>query len=126
MESGGVQIRVRDMLFVLQKRWKMILSLTLVGLAFGVVLFAMTYVQDSIRSYEVSGSFAISTRNHSDGVYINGSQVADNNDFHLAEDMVDAVVYVLRSNLVLEQVIQQQGLLGTTVDELKSNLTVSQ
>ena len=89
MESGGVQIRVRDMLFVLQKRWKMILSLTLVGLVFGVVLFAMTYVQDSIRSYEVSGSFAISTRNHSDGVYINGSQVADNNDFHLAEDMVD-------------------------------------
>lgn len=126
MESGGVQIRVRDMLFVLQKRWKMILSLTLVGLAFGVVLFAMTYVRDSIRSYEVSGSFAISTQNHSDGVYINGSQIASNNDFHLAEDMVDAVVYVLRSNLVLEQVIQQQGLLGTTVDELKSNLTVSQ
>lgn len=105
---------------------KSTIPVTLVGLAFGVVLFAMTYVQDSIRSYEVSGSFAISTRNHSDGVYINGSQVADNNDFHLAEDMVDAVVYVLRSNLVLEQVIQQQGLLGTTVDELKSNLTVSQ
>ena len=126
MESGGVQIRVRDMLFVLQKRWKMILSLTMVGLAFGVVLFAMTYVQDSIRSYEVSGSFAISTQNHSDGVYINGSQVANNNDFHLAEDMVDAVVYVLRSNLVLEQVIQQQGLLGTTVSELKSNLSISQ
>lgn len=126
MESGGVQIRVRDMLFVLQKRWKMILSLTLVGLVFGVLLFAMTYVQDSIRSYEASGSFAISTQNHSDGVYINGSQVANNNDFHLAEDMVDAVSYVLRSNRVLEQVIQQQGLLGTTVDELRSNLSITQ
>ena len=126
MENGGVQIRVRDMLFVLKKRWKMILSLTLVGFVFGVVLFAMTYVQDSIRSYEVSGSFAISTQNHSEGVYINGSQIANNNDFHLAEDMVDAVVYVLRSNMVLEQVIQQQGLLGTTVDDLRANLSVSQ
>ncbi len=126
MEGGGVQIRVRDMVFVLKKRWKMILSLTLVGLVFGIVLFAMTYVQDSIRSYEVSGSFAISTQNHSDGVYINGSQVANNNDFHLAEDMVDAVAYVLRSNRVLEQVIQQQGLLGTTVDELRSNLSITQ
>ena len=126
MEGGGVQIRVRDMLFVLQKRWKMILSLTLVGLVFGVLLFAMSYVQDSIRSYEASGSFAISTQNHSDGVYINGSQVANNNDFHLAEDMVDAVSYVLRSNRVLEQVIQQRGLLGTTVDELRSNLSITQ
>lgn len=126
MESGGVQIRVSDMLFALQKRWKMILSLTVVGFVFGVVLFAMTYVQDSIRSYEVSGSFAISTQNHSEGVYTNGSQVANNNDFHLAEDMVDSVVYVLRSNSVLSQVIAQQGLLGTTVDELRSNLSINQ
>lgn len=126
MGSGGVQIRVSDMLFALQKRWKMILSLTLVGLVFGVVLFAMTYVKDSIRSFEVSGSVSISTQNHSDGVYINGSQIANNNDFHLAEDMVDSVVYVLRSNTVLKEVIERQGLLGTTVDDLRNELTLSQ
>ena len=39
---------------------------------------------------------------------------------------MDAVTYVLRSNRVLEQVIQQQGLLGTTVDELRSNLSIMQ
>jgi len=40
--------------------------------------------------------------------------------------MVDSVVYVLRSNSVLSQVIAQQGLLGTTVDELRSNLSINQ
>ncbi len=126
MNSGGVQIRVSDMLFILNKRWKMILSLTMLGLVFGVVIFTMTYVQDSVRSYEVSGSLAISTQNHSDGVYINGSQVANNNDFHLAEDMADAVTYVLRSDVVLNQVITDQGLLGTTVEDLRAGLTVNQ
>ena len=125
MPSGGVQIRVSDMIFALKKRWKLILSLTLIGLVFGILLFTMTYVQDSYRSYEVSGSFAISTQTPT-GVYINGSQIANNNDYHLAEDMVDAVVYVLRSNAVLTDVINQQGLLGTTVDELRSNLTLNQ
>lgn len=125
MPSGGVQIRVSDMIFALKKRWKLILALTLIGLVFGVLLFTMTYVQDSYRSYEVSGSFAISTQTPT-GVYINGSQIANNNDYHLAEDMVDAVVYVLRSNAVLSEVINQQGLLGTTVDELRSNLTLNQ
>ncbi len=126
MNSGGVQIRVSDMLFALKKRWKMIFSLTVLGLLFGIVIFAMTYVQDSVRSYEVSGSMAISTQNHSEGVYINGSQVANNNDYHLAEDMVDAVIYVLRSDVVLNQVITNQGLLGTTVEELRSGLTITQ
>lgn len=104
----------------------MIFSLTVLGLLFGIVIFAMTYVQDSVRSYEVSGSMAISTQNHSEGVYINGSQVANNNDYHLAEDMVDAVIYVLRSDVVLNQVITNQGLLGTTVEELRSGLTITQ
>lgn len=126
MNSGGVQIRVSDMLFVLKKRWKMIFSLTVLGLIFGILIFTMTYVQDSVRSYEVSGSLAISTQNHSEGVYINGSQVANNNDYHLAEDMVDAVIYVLRSDVVLNQVITNQGLLGTTVEELRSGLSVTQ
>lgn len=127
MQSGSIQIRVSDLLFALNKRWKLILALTIVGGVFGMMLFALTYVQDSYRSYEVSGSFAISTQKDADdGVYINGSQIANNNDYHLAEDMADAVIYVVRSNAVLNNVIQQQNLLGSTVDELRSNLTLNQ
>lgn len=125
MRNGGIQIRVSDMLFILKKRWKTIAGLTLLGLVFGFVLSGMTYVQTSFQTYEVTGSFAITTRN-TEGRYINGSLAATNNDYHLAEDMVDAVRYIILSDKVLGQVITDQELLGVTVGQLRQNLTVEQ
>ena len=100
MRNGGIQIRVSDMLFILRKRWKTIAGLTLLGLLFGLALSGMTYVQTSFQTFEITGSFAITTQNE-EGRYINGSLAATNNDFHLAEDMVDAVRYVILSEKVL-------------------------
>ena len=125
MQSSSVQIRVSDMIFVLKKRWKMLLSLTMTGLVFGLLLLAVTYIQNSQQSYVAGGSFAISTRN-AEGVYVNGAQIANNNDFHLAEDMADAVRYVVSSDHVLNQVIADQGLLGVTPEELRTKLTLTQ
>ncbi|MBR1584273.1 MAG: AAA family ATPase [Clostridia bacterium] len=125
MRNSGIQIRVSDLLFALQKRWKVIVALTFVGLMFGLILSAMTYVQSSFQSYEVSGSFAITTKNAS-GLYINNSSGANNNDFHLAEDMMDAVRYVIRSDRVMNSVINDQRLLGITVDQLRGSLALSQ
>lgn len=113
------------MLFILQKRWKTIAGLTLLGLLFGFVLSGMTYVQTALHTYEVNGSFAVTTQN-SQGKYINGSTSANNNDYHLAEDMVDAVRYIMLSDQVMNRVIQSQELLGVTVDQLRSSLTIEQ
>lgn len=124
MKNGGIQIRVSDMLFILRKRWKTIAGLTLLGLLFGLVLSGMTYMQTSLQTFEITGSFAITTRNE-EGRYINGSLAATNNDFHLAEDMVDAVRYVILSDKVLDEVITDQALLGVTVSQLRSSLTLS-
>lgn len=63
MRNGGIQIRVSDMLFILKKRWKTIVGLTLLGLVFGFVLSGMTYVQTSFQTFEITGSFAATTRN---------------------------------------------------------------
>ena len=104
MRNGGIQIRVSDMLFILQKRWKTIAGLTLLGLLFGFVLSGMTYVQTALHTYEVNGSFAVTTQN-TQGKYINGSTSANNNDYHLAEDMVDAVRYIMLSDQVMNRVI---------------------
>ena len=41
MRSGGIQLRVSDLLFALQKKWKLIISLSLLGLVFGLLLTAM-------------------------------------------------------------------------------------
>ena len=125
MRNGGIQIRVSDMLFILKKRWKTIAGLTLLGLVFGFLLSGMTYVQTSFQTFEVTGSFAIGTQNEQ-GRFLGGNTAATNNDYHLAEDMADAVRYILLSDKVLAQVIDDQALLGVTVAQLRSNLTITQ
>ena len=125
MQGDSIQIRVSDMIFVLKKRWKMVLSLTMVGLIFGMLLLAVAYIQNSRQSYAANGSFAISTKN-GEGVYTNGAQIANNNDFHLAEDMADAVSYVVFSDHVLREVISERRLLGVTPEDLRSKLTIHQ
>ena len=124
MRNGGIQIRVSDMLFILRKRWKTIVGLTLLGLVFGFVLSGMTYVQTSFQTYEITGSFAITTQNEQ-GRYINGTTAANNNDYHLAEDMAEAVRYLILSDKVLQEVIEDQELLGVTKEQLRANLTIT-
>ena len=117
MRNGGIQIRVSDVLFILKKRWKTIAALTLLGLMFGFLLSGMTYVQNSLQTYEFTGSWAITTRN-SENRYINGSLAATNNDYHLAEDMVDAVRYIILSDKVMSDVIAEAQLSGVTLESL--------
>ena len=124
-QNGVIRVRVSDLLFALQKRWMIIVSLSLVGLTFGLILSAMTVVQSSYQSYNINGSFAVSSKNI-DGQYVGGYNAPNVNDFHLAEDMVDAVRYVLRSERVLNDVINENELLGYTVAQIRNAITVTQ
>lgn len=125
MRNNGIQLRIGDMLFAIQKRWKLIVALTFVGLVFGLLLSGMTYVQGSLQNYEVKGSVAISTRPRS-GFFINGTAQPTQNDYNLSEDMADAVIYIMRSDHVLSAVINELELLGVTETQIRSGLTVKQ
>ncbi len=124
-QSSGIRVRVSDLLFALQKRWMVIVALSLVGLTFGLILSAMTVIQSSYQTFNVSGSFAVTSKNVN-GKYVGGYDVPNINDFHLAEDMVDAVRYVIRSDHVLGEVINRNELLGYTIPQLRNAITVTQ
>lgn len=123
--NSGIQIRISDLVFVLQKRWKMIVAGTFVGLVLGLLLVAMTFVQSSMQNYQIAGSFTITTQSEN-GLFVNGFTNAGNNDFHLAEDMADAVIYVVSSHRVISEVINDLELLTTSVTQLQRDLTVKQ
>ncbi len=123
--NNGIQIRISDLIFALQKRWKMILAGTFVGLVFGLMLSAMTFMQSTLTSYQIAGSFVITTQSPN-GLFVNGFTNAGNNDLMLAEDMAEAVLYVVRSHRVISEVITDHQLLGTTVAQMSSALTVTQ
>lgn len=124
-QSSGIRVRVSDLLFALQKRWMVIVALSLVGLTFGLILSAMTVIQSSYQTFNISGSFAVTSKNVN-GKYVGGYDVPNINDFHLAEDMVDAVRYVIRSDHVLGEVINRNELLGYTIPQLRNAITVTQ
>ena len=124
-QNGVIRVRVSDLLFALQKRWMVIVALSLVGLTFGLILSAMTVVQSSYQSFNINGSFAITSKNMN-GQYVGGYNAPNVNDFHLAEDMVDAVRYVLRSERVLNEVVNENELLGYTTAQIRNAITVTQ
>ena len=124
MRSSGIQLRIGDFLFSIQKRWKLIVALTLVGLMFGLLLSGVTYVQSGLQSFEVSGAFVISTVTNE--TYLGGYPNPSYNDFMMPPDMVDAVNYIVQSDHVLNEVINRQNLLGMSAALLRRNLTLTQ
>lgn len=113
------------MLFAIQKRWKLIMTLTFVGLVMGLLLTAVSYVQSSMQNHEITGSFAIITKPEA-GTYLNGASAPGQLDFTLGEDMVDAVTYLMKSDRVLDRVINEQQLLGVGIEDLRENLSIRQ
>ena len=125
MQTNGIQLRIGDMLFAIQKRWKLIMTLTFVGLVMGLLLSAVSYVQSSMQNHEITGSFAIITKPEA-GTYLNGADAPGQLDFTLGETMVDAVTYLMKSDRVLDQVINEQQLLGVGIKDLRENLSIRQ
>lgn len=125
MRNTGIQLRVGDLLYALQKRWLLIVGLTFLGLVFGLLLSGLTYVQESVQLYNVTGSVAITTKTGQD-TYLGGMKEPASADYHLAEEMTSAVVYVMRSERVIDALINERALLGVTISDVRSSLSISQ
>lgn len=120
---NGVQIRVGDLIYAVVKRWKMLLFLTLVGCGFGLAWSGISFIQGNFTSYKVSCSVALTSQSAT-GAFTANSTYLTNNDFHLAEDMVDAAIYVMKSDRVLNTAIGTTGLASVEANNISNNLTI--
>lgn len=120
---NDVQLRVGDMLYAALKRWKMIVAMSIIGCVCGFVLSGISYVQGSYTSYEVSCSVALTSQSAT-GAFTGNSNYLNPNDFYLAQDLVDAAMYVMKSKRVLQGAIDRAGLVSVSVKEVSNNLTV--
>lgn len=121
---NNVQLRVGDLLYAAFKRWKMILALGLLGFICGFALSGVSYLQGNYTSYEISCSIAITSQSLT-GAFTNNSSYLSTNDFHLAEDMVDAASFVMKSNRVLQAALDSTGLVSVSTKDVYQNLEVS-
>ena len=120
---NGIQIRVEDLLYAVIKRWKMVLILMLMGCGFGVILSGISYVQGTYTNYKITCSVAVTSQT-AGGSFIGNSGSFNQNDFYLAQDMVDAVDYLVKSDRVLDAAIQDAGLVSVGPKDVTRNLSL--
>ena len=121
---NDVQIRVGDLLYAVLKRWKMILALGLMGFACGFALSGISYLQGNYTSYAINCSIAITSQSGT-GAFTNNSSYLSSSDFYLAQDLVDASTFVMKSDRVLQAAIDGAGLVSVTPKDVSRNLDVS-
>lgn len=117
----GIQIRIGDLLYAVVKRWKLVLALTAMGLGFGVALYGIAFVQGKNMNYEITCSIAVTSQSAT-GAFTGNSAYLNPNDFYLAQDMVDATDYVIKSDKVLGTAIANAGLQNVTTKDVSKNL----
>lgn len=122
--NDGIQIRIGDLLYAVAKRWKWVLALSFVGLGLGIALNGLTYIRGKHMNYEITCSAAVTSQSAA-GTFTGNSEYFNPNDFYLAQDMVDAAEYVLRSDRLLTDAASRAGLLNADPKTIRDLLEIS-
>lgn len=126
VEDSRKQLRIEDILFAVRKRLLLIVICTAVGLVMGVVLGFVSYLKGEMsKQYRITTSIAVTSQN-ANGLFTSSSQNPTSADVHLAEDMVDAVIYVIRSDRTLNAAVDKLNLIGISTKDIYNNLKVNQ
>lgn len=120
------EFRISDILYGIIKHRILIVSLTIVGLLVGIVLSGISFLQGEMsKQYMITSSFTVNTQTE-EGSFTSGFNYPDYNDVNMSEDLVGTVSYVLKSDMMLEDIINSLGLLGVTTSDIYSNLKLQQ
>lgn len=126
MSNDTIQIRLSDLVRALVKNRIMIVALTLVGLAAGIILSVISYARGEItKEYAVSCSLAVTSVTE-DGLFTTHNKTPNSTDIYLAENMVDSVIYVLKSDKMLNAAVNRIGLIGIAAGDISSHLQMKQ
>lgn len=122
MRNNGIRIRVADVLYGIMKHRVLIIALTVAGLLIGVVLSGISYLRGEMsKEYIITSSFSVNTQTGT-GLYTSGYDFPDYDDINMAKDLAESVSYVLKSDSMLNEVINSLGLLGVTTKDIADNL----
>lgn len=126
MNSSGIQLRMGDIVYAIFKRWKLILALTFVGLVFGIMLSGVSYIQGNFSNYEITGSFVIQTKSDEGNFTSYNTDYQHPSDYNFAADVMDSVIYIIKSELTMDRAIQKLKFIGVTPRDISQNLGLTQ
>ena len=121
----GIQLRIGDLLYVIKKRWKLIVLLTVIGLIIGIGLSGVSYLKGTMsRSYDIKASAVFLTQAET-GNFTSRIATPERADFMMSEEMIETVKYILKSERLMTQVIDNLELIGISPSDISSNLRIS-
>lgn len=106
-------IRIEELIKILKKRWKMIVSITIISTIFSVF---MSFYMISPK-YEASTKVFIGKENSKDARY-------SDNDVNMYQKLLKTYVEVISTNNLVEKAIDKEGL-DITSEEVLKGLTVA-
>lgn len=119
-------IRISDLIHALFKRKIMIIVLTFLGLLVGILLSIVSYLRGEMsKQYVISGSIAVISQTK-DGLFTTQTTNPNSTDIYLAENMVDSVMFVLKSDKTLDAAVDRLNLIGISARDIYDNLELTQ
>lgn len=120
------QLRLADLFYAMRKRIVLIAVCAMVGLIVGIALSLVSYLRGEMsKQYAITTSLAVTSQDKN-GLFTAQSNNPNSTDIYLAENMVDSVIYVLKSDQTLNAAIDRLELLGITTKDIYRNLNMSQ
>lgn len=124
--QGRRQLRMSDIAHAVRKHIVMIIIFTAAGLVLGSVLSVVAYMRGEMsKQYAIKTSIAVTSQNEN-GLFTAQTNNPNSTDIYLAEEMVDSVIYVLKSDKTLDSAVKRLDLLGITTRDIYNNLEMSQ
>lgn len=119
-------IDLLDIAKYLVKYARLIAMTTAAGLIIGIIFSVASFMQGEMsKQYIIKTSIAVTSQTE-DGLFTSHSTNPNSTDIHLAEDMVDSVIFVIRSDRTLEKAVDQLQLIGITAKDIYDNLKITQ
>lgn len=120
------QLRVTDIIYAVRKHLLLIVLCTGIGLILGITLSVVSYMRGEMRkSYAIKAAIAVTSQNEN-GLFTTQSNNPNSTDIYLAEDMVDSVIFVLKSDKVLDAAVERLNLMGVSTKDIYNNLVMEQ
>lgn len=126
MAETQITLRISDILYAIIKRRVMIAALTAAGLVIGIILSIISYARGEIsKEYMITTSIAVTSQTE-DGLFTTHSRNPESVDIYLAENMVDSVMYVIKSDKLINAAVNRMGLIGVASTDIINNLHLNQ
>lgn len=123
--QSRLSLFIYTIVYSIAKKWRQVVSLTLVGLVFGIVISSAKLIAHQNMSYRIEGSFNVTTQT-SNGNYTSNTKIPNGQDVQLSPSITSSVIYAMESKDILRESLSTAGISDMNATQLKKQIQMNQ